>query len=341
MPKKFSDTSKDVRQQRIYDLLKYCGEDSSLTVGEIQLRLFSEGIKTSTKTIQRDVQEDMQLTHRIQGTESKPARYYCDPDYKPDYQLTFSESELQTMLLSLEGFKKMSAPYMKELALKTEVILLSKLPRGVADEFQKLKAFTIVTPAFRGESAVENTEAFRIVLSALRDGVVITCCNSSPYKDEAYAKKVRTFSPLYLHMAGSEYYLMAFDHEDRLSKRLKVCRLKNIKPTAEKIDKSLRTKYKDLTNTIGGFGGTHEPVVQYTITCDKIMATLFQERKIHSSQKVESIGSSYKITFESNPSQEIIRDLAGWAKHIQNVEPKEAMEELREIWQAGLAKRAA
>lgn len=341
MPKKFSDTSKDVRQQRIYDLLKYCGEDSSLTVGEIQHRLFSEGIKTSTKTIQRDVQEDMQLTHRIQGTETKPARYYCDPDYKPDYQLTFSEAELQTMLLSLEGFKEMSAPHMKELAVKTEVILMSKLPRGIADEFQKLKSFTIVTPAFRGESAVENTEAFRLVLKALRDGVVITCCNTSPYKDEEFAKKVRTFSPLYLHMAGSEHYLMAYDHEDHLPKRLKICRLENIKLSADKIDKTLRSKHKDLTNTIGGFGGTDEPVVLYTITCDKIMATLFQERKIHSSQKIIRVGSSYKIAFESNPSKEIIRELAGWAKHIQDVEPKEVLEELREIWQAGLSQKAA
>lgn len=341
MPKKFSDVSKEVRQQKIYNILKMCTEDSGMSVNEVYDRLVSEGVKASEKTIQRDLLLYMPSTHRIQVTMTKPARFYCDPYYKPEYQLTFSESELHTMTLALDGFREMAPPHLKELAYKTEVILLSKLPNSVAEEFKKLKSLTIVTPSFRGESAVENSDAYKKVMRSLKDNVVIKCQNASPYKDDSYGKVVRTFAPLYLHMSGSEHYLMAVDLDDNQPKRLKICRLQNIELTTKKIDLSLREKHKDLSNTIGGFGGTEEAVVNYTITCDKLMATLFQEKKIHATQKVRTNGKVYMISFQSNPSKEIIRDLAGWAHHIHSVEPQEVMNELVEIWEAGLSKKSA
>ncbi len=339
MPKKYSDASKEVRQQRIYDILKHCSDDSSMSVSEIHHRLIAEGIKTCTKTIQRDLTEDMPTTHRIMATETKPNRFYSDSDYKPDYLLTFSEWELQTMILALEGFKEMSSPHLKTLSQKTEIILLSKLPKSVAEEFLKLKAMTVVTPSFRGEAEVENSEAYRSVMRALKEGRAIQCRNNSPYKDESFSKIVRTFSPLFMHVSGSEHYLMAFDHDDQVPKRLKICRLIEVRVLAEKIDPALLLKHKNLKNTIGGFGGFDDSVVKYSITCDKVMATLFQERMIHSSQKVIADGESYQITFESNPSREIVRDLAGWAQHIEHVEPQEVFDELKQIWKAGLEKK--
>lgn len=342
MPKKFSDTSKEVRQQKIYNILKMCTEEEDgLTISEIYERLRDEGIKASEKTIQRDLLLYMPNTHYIQCSGVKPFRFYCDPDYKPEYQLAFSDSELHTMTLALDSFREMAPQHLKELAQKTEVILLSKLPKSIAEEFQKLKALTIVTPSFRGESGVEQSDSYKKAMRALKEGVVIKCRNVSPYKDEAHAREIRTFSPLFLHVSGSEHYLMAVDHQDKQPKRLKICRLQDIELTGERIDKSLREKHKDLSKTIGGFGGTHEPVVKYTITCDKLMATLFKEKKIHASQDIRSDGRNYFITFEANPSKEIIRDLAGWAQHIQSVEPMEVMDELQEIWQAGLSKRRA
>lgn len=340
MPKKFStDWSKETRQQEIYNILRYRSEDSSMTASEVVEALERKGCKASSKTILRDLQEDMEQTHGIRWTETKPHRFYVDAEFKPTYQLNLSEWELQTMTHALDSFREMGPPHLKEPALKAEVVLLSKVPKGVAEHLEKIKSITAVTPAFRGESGIEYSQAYRLVMRALLDGVVIKCRNISPYKDESSGKVIRTFSPLFLHIAGSEHYLIALDHEDQQVKRLKVCRLHDIEVTSQKFDTSIRIKYRDVTSSIGGFGGAEDQVMKYTITCDKLMATLFQERKIHSSQQIRTNGTDYFITFEANPSKEIIRDLAGWAMHIKDVQPAEVMNELMEIWEAGLNKR--
>ncbi len=342
MPKKFStDFSKDVRQQEIYNILRYRTEDSSITTTEVAELLEKKGCKASNKTILRDVQDEMGDTHGIRCTETKPNRFYVDGDFKPQYQLNFSEWELQTITHALDSFREMGPPHLKEPALKAEAVLLSKVPKGVAEHLEKIKGITAVTPSFRGESGIDYSQAYRLVMRALMDGFVINCRNISPYKDDCFAKKVRTFSPLFLHIAGSEHYLIALDHEDNQPKRLKVCRLQDIEVTNKKFDISIRAKHRDFSNSIGGYGGSEDLVIKYTITCDKLMATLFQERKIHSTQQVRSNGNEYFITFESNPSKEIVRDLAGWALHIKDVKPVEVMNELMEIWEAGMSKKRA
>lgn len=336
MPKKLSEISKSVRQQKIFNILRHHTEvDEALPISEIHARLIREDIQTCQKTIQRDLIE-MSSTHKIESTDGKPSRYFCSNEYEPDYQLTFSESELTTLALALRSLKEMSDDFQRSLCEKTETILLSKLPREIASDFEKLKAFTIVSPGLRAVTGQENGQGYSLILKALQGQRVIECTNHSPYQSKTNSQIIRRFSPLKLNMVGGEQYLLVHDHRDGIIKRLKVCRMSDIRILETKIDPQLLSKVDDLSASIGGFGGPEMEIRKYAIHCDELMATLFKEKKFHPSQKIETSGENYIITFETNPSIEIARYFSGWAKHIRRVEPEETYREIQDIWHAGL-----
>lgn len=336
MPKKLSDASKLTRQQKIYNILRHHdSEEEGLLVSEIHARLITDGTNVSQKTITRDLDE-MSTSHNIESSLTKPARYYCSGDFDPEYQLTFSETELLSMALALNSLKEMSDPFQRSLCEKTEAILKGKLPRQTASRFGTLKSLTIVSPGIRSIAGIENSEAYKAVLSALEAGKKIECENHSPYKDKAFRVEKRKFSPLKLNMVGGEQYVFAMDDADQKLKRLKICRLRNVRVLEEKMDPVLREKELANQHAIGGYGDTEMAVTKYVVHCDELMGILFSERMMHPTQKVKQKGDGFVITFESNPSQEISRYLAGWAKHIKNVEPPEVMAELKEIFEAGI-----
>jgi predicted DNA-binding transcriptional regulator YafY len=335
MPKKLGEQSKQVRQQNIYNMLKLRNsEEHALKISEIHEHLQSKGILTTQKTIRRDL-EDMIISHKLVTTHSSPIKYYSS-DYKPDFQLTFSEWDITTMLLALSGLKEMSDPFLKNLCMKTETILLSKFPKDSARDFENFKQLTTVTPAFQTESAFESADTYLAVIEALKSGRVIQCQNHSPWKPKAEHESLRVFSPLKLHIVGSEQYLMAMDHQNQQIKRLKICRLRQVKLLDQKVDPELVHQLEKHQNTIGAFGGPNNTILKYRIHCDEIMATLFRERRIHSSQSIAEEQGQFVITFETYDSDEIARCLAGWAPHISRVEPPKLADDLERIWQAGL-----
>lgn len=335
MPKKLSDHTKATRQKKIYNVLRHItDEETAMTTSEVHKRLEDDNFIVSRKQVERDLKE-MEGAHLLFYTDTTPVKYFCNEDYEPDYQLTFQESELKTIALALNALSEMSDHFQRTLCEKTEEILLSKLPKELAKEFEKLKSYTVVSPPFRSVVGMEDSESYRKVLRALKDGKVIRCQNHSPYKDQAYREVYRTFSPIKLNMVGSEQYLFAQDHADKEIKRLKICRLKNMSILEEKIDQSLVEKFDDLASSIGGYGGPGTPVTKYAIHCNELMAILFEEKKMHPSQKVQKKGKEYIITFEANPSVEVSRYLSGWAEYITHVEPPEVFDEMKKIWDAG------
>lgn len=336
MPKKLSDASKLTRQQKIYNILRHHdSEAEGLQVSDIHERLIKDGTNVSQKTITRDLDE-MSTSHNIESSLTKPAKYYCSGEFDPEYQLTFSETELLSMALALNSLKEMSDPFQRSLCEKTEAILKGKLPRQTASRFGNLKSLTIVSPGIRAIAGVENGEAYKAVLSALESNRKIECENHSPYKDMNYRLEKRKFSPLKLNMVGGEQYLFAIEDADDKIKRLKICRLRNIKVLDEKMDPALRERELTNQHAIGGYGDAEMPVTKYVVFCDELMGILFSERMMHPTQKVTKQGDEYVITFECNPSQEISRYLAGWAKHIRSIEPAETMAEMEEIFVAGI-----
>lgn len=328
MPKKLSDLSKSVRQQKIYNILRHLtDEECALTVTEIHNRLVKDDVDTCHRTIKRDL-EEMSLTHKFVSTETTPVRFYCSDEYEPDYQLTFNESELKTMALALRALREVSDSFQKSLCEKTETILLSKLPKEIAIDFERLKSYTIVSPGIRTTAGLENNESYKQVLTALKLEKVIECENHSPYKSASYRTTLRTYSPIKLNLVGGEQYLIVKDHSDQEIKRLKICRMKNVKILDQKIDKDTYLEIEKLTHS--------EDLQKYVIHCDELMFTLFKEKKIHPSQRTSEENGSFTITFQATPSIEISRYLSGWAKHIKQIEPPEVMEEIKDIWSTGL-----
>jgi len=224
MPKKFSDKSKPVRHEALYQLLSD-NEDHALSVTELTELLEKRGIVSCRKTVTRDLAE-MDKSFGITSDGGYPEKFFKLSGHKRDYQLNFSESELQTMILALDGLKIKASMAVKTLCTRTETILLSKLQEADRVDFAHLKSITLFTPSFRGESDLENPESFKLVMNALKTNRVIECENHSPYADPAHKPELKKYSPLYLNLVGGENYLWVHDHQDNMPKQLKICRLK-------------------------------------------------------------------------------------------------------------------
>src|SRR5690606_16484538 len=112
--------------------------------------------------------------------------------------------------------------------------------------------------------------------------------------------------------------------------------ISNAEMTKRPVDKK-RAEEINHDYVFGGYGKGTEKVVDYAITCTKPMAQKFREQKIHPTQQIEVLDSTfYKITFSVHDSLEVVRMLAQYGEFITKIEPEEEYEKVREIWKKGL-----
>jgi predicted DNA-binding transcriptional regulator YafY len=333
MPKYNADRGKVQRQNQIKRFLSQTSEESALSITEIADRLNNEGYDINRKTIERDI-EDISLVHPLSETASNPRRFYFDGEFKLDFELTFDENQLQTIVLALESLKQMSPKVLKSLCSEVETTLVSKLPKALAKEFEHLKSISNTSSTILGEGGEIEPGVLETVLTCLRKGKVFECQYSSP--DEArFSNRKRSFAPLKLHFVGAPY-LYVYDCESSEIKMLRISRIHKPVRTEVLVDKK-RAKEIKLDHVFGGYGKGAESVINYAIVCTKPMALKFREQKIHSSQKIELLKDGlFEITFTVNDSDEVVRLLAQYGEYIREIRPGGVYEKVKEIWKKGL-----
>ena len=333
MPKYNADRGKVQRQNQIKRFLSQTSEESALSITEIADRLNNEGYDINRKTIERDI-EDISLVHPLSETASNPRRFYFDGEFKLDFELTFDENQLQTIVLALESLKQMSPKVLKGLCSEVETTLVSKLPKALAKEFEHLKSISNTSPTILGEGGDIEPGVLETVLTCLRKGKVFECFYSSP--DEArFSDRKRVFAPLKLHFVGAPY-LYVYDCENNEIKMLRISRIHKPVRTEVSVDKK-RVKEIKLDHVFGGYGKGAEAVINYAIVCTKPMAMKFKEQKIHSSQRIEVLKDGlFEITFAVHDSDEVVRLLAQYGEFIREIRPEGAYGRVKEIWKKGL-----
>jgi len=333
MPKYNADRGKVQRQNQIKRILSQTSEKSALSITEIADRLNNEGFDINRKTVERDI-EDISLDHPLSETASNPRRFYFDGEFKLDFELTFDENQLQTIVLALESLKQMSPKVLKGLCSEVETTLVSKLPKALAKEFEHLKSISNTSPTILGEGGDIDPGVLETILTCLRKGKVFECQYSSP--DEArFSNRKRSFAPLKLHFVGAPY-LYVYDCESSEIKMLRISRIHKPVRTEVSVDKK-RVKEIKLDHVFGGYGKGAEAVIDYAVVCTKPMAMKFKEQKIHSSQKIEVLKDGlFEITFTVHDSDEVVRLLAQYGEYIKDVKPENAFEKVKAIWKKGL-----
>ena len=333
MPKYSADRGKVHRQNQIKRLLSMTSEGSALSITEISDRLNSEGYDINRKTVERDI-EDISLGHPLSEVDSNPRRFYFDGEFKLDFELTFDENQLQTIVLALESLKQMSPKVLKGLCSDVETTLVSKLPKALAKEFEHLKSISNTSSTILGEGGDIDPGVLETVLTCLRKGKVFECHYSSP--DEArFSDRKRVFAPLKLHFVGAPY-LYVYDCESNEIKMLRISRIHKPVRTEISVDKK-RAKEIKLDHVFGGYGKGAEKVINYAIVCTRPMAMKFKEQKIHSSQKIEVLKDGlFEITFTVHDSDEVIRLLAQYGEYIRGIRPEVVYGKVKEIWKKGL-----
>lgn len=308
-------------------------EVSALSITEIADRLNNEGFIINRKTVERDI-EDISIGHPLSETASNPRRFYFDGEFKLDFELTFDEGQLQTIILALESLKQMSPKALKTICNDVETTLVSKLPKALAKEFEHLKSISNASPTVLGEGGDIDGVVLNSVLYCLRKGKVFECQYTSPDESRLSDRK-RKFAPLKLHFVGAPY-LYIYDCDNGEIKLIRISRIKNVIKTDEKVDKK-RAKEIKLDHVFGAYGRGDEKILNYAIICTKPMAMKFKEQKIHPSQKIALLPEGlFEITFTVHDSDEVVRLLSQYGDFIREVRPESAYEKVKEIWKKGL-----
>ncbi len=327
------EASKVNRQNQIKRYLSLTSEETALSISEITERLNEEGFDINRKTVERDIQ-DITLKHPLLETQTSPRKFYFDGEFRLDFELTFDEDQLQTIVIALENLKQMSPKVIKNLCRHVETTLVSKLPRALAKEFEHLKSISNASPTVLGESGDIEPEVFETVLRCLRKGKVFGCHYSSP-DVKRYSERKRSFAPLKLHFVGAPY-LYVYDCEDQQIKMLRISRIHRIEMTDQNVDKK-RAKEIKLDYVFGAYGRGNEKVIHYSVKCLAPMAQRFREHKIHPTQKIEVLGKNlFEMTFSVHDSDEVIRLLSQYGEFIQDIKPESAYEKVKDIWRKGL-----
>lgn len=335
MSKSLESKGKIQRQNRVKRLLSQRSEESALSVTELAEMLNAEGFSVNRKTVERDIDDvAMDEDYPLSETASNPTRYFFNGDLPQNYELIFDEIQLQTIIVALQSLKQMSPGVLKGLCSEVESTLVSKLPKTLGQEFERLKGISNAAPTILGEAADIDPGVLQIVLMCLRKGKVFECNYTSP-DDAVPLNRIRSFAPLKLHFVGTPY-LYVYDCENDIIKMLRISRIHGAMMTNKNVNKSRAREIK-LEYVFGGYGKGTEKVINYAITCTKPMATKFQEQRIHPSQKIELLkGGLFKITFSVHDSLEVIRMLAQYGEFIRNIAPEEEYEKVKAIWQQGL-----
>lgn len=333
MPKVTDLRGKIHRQNQVKRMLSLTNVETALSVSEIAERLVKQGFDTTRKTVERDIQ-DISLAYPLMEEGTNPRRFYFDGEFKLDFQLTFDENQLQTIVLALESLKQLSPKVIKNLCREVEDTLVSKLPKALAKEFEHLKSISHSAPTVLGEGDELEPEVLEIILDSLRKARMFQCLYHSPDESRS-SDRLRTFAPLRLHFVGAPY-LYVYDHEDQVIKLLRISRISKPIKTQIPVDTKRGAEIK-MDYVFGGYGKGSEKIIDYSITCSKPMALKFKEHKIHPSQKIEVLKAGvFCITFSVHDSSEITRLLAQYGEFIQNIEPASEYEKVKAIWKKGL-----
>lgn len=321
------------RQNQIKRYLARTSEESAQSISEITERLQASGYRITRKTVERDIDE-ISSDYTLKETGANPTRFYFDGDFKIDFELVFDETQLQTIILALQSFKQMSPKILKSLCHEVETTLVSKLPRTLGHEFERLKTISHAAPTVLGEGEDIDPAVLETVLHCLRKGRVFECKYNSP-DYPAPSDRTRSFAPLRLHLAGAPY-LYVYDCDDNNIKLLRISRISSAMRTDTAVN-TKRAKEIKLDHVFGGYGKGTERVVDYAITCTKPMAQKFHEHKIHPTQKIEVLSKElFKITFSVHDSHEVTRLLAQYGEFIRKIEPDEEYAKVKLIWEKGL-----
>lgn len=337
MPVKHSDLQKAERHHLLYGILKSrTNEDNALTVTEVY-EILSADVQVDRKTVARDL-EEMSGPYKLLETEDKPRKYYVSSDFTPDYDLSFNDEELQSLILSLENLRHVAPSGMEKMISGVKSKILSKLPKSLSEDFARFQDKLVVTDSIVGTEQGENTEAIQLIFEALRSERAVKVKNFSPYKKEK--PKSRVIHPLLLNLTGGIFYLIASDPEDKNKiKRFRLSRLREVEILPEKIKLKSSLMKKNLDLSFGGYGTGDEPVIEYKIKCSGELATFFKERKLNPTQKMKDLkDEAVEVSFQSRSSREIIRLLAGYGDDLISISPKEIKDQVFQIWARGTNK---
>jgi predicted DNA-binding transcriptional regulator YafY len=312
--------NKAKRHQLIVQLLRGLTEESAMTVTEIFEELQNRGENIEARTVRRDF-EELSSEYGLASTEGYPVRYYLSSDYHFKHQVQFSEPELQVLMIALNNLKHTSDLYFEKVASSLETLIMKNLPTSTVKALKEESKKYFFDFSLVGKPQSSAEKDFEAILLALRTNKCFSCKNISPYKKKTNQDRLRTFAPYRFVLTAGVPYLLVQDIEDHEIKRLRLNRVQQVKILDLAVDPKIKVNWdKYTTESLGGFGGEKQVNEEVEIICDEIMAIYFQEKIIHSTQKLTQIEDNrYRLSFKVPLSSEFQRLIGSFLPHIYEI----------------------
>ena len=327
MAKKLSDVSARARREQLISILT--SATSPIAISAIVGKLAVRGIDVTPKTIGRDINE-LSYDYEIAEEGQKPRKFKLNSK-KTIATLELNRTELQALAISLSSLAVNSHDIFREPIVRLEAAILSNLSIEHVKEYERTKSEYVFTSS-SGRPIGGERDDLEKLLYVLRQRRQFKAQYTSPYKK--VSKRMRIFSPLRLVMNSGVPYLDAFDMEAKEIRRLRLSRFSNVKPLPDSVDEKLVKKLKPVEESFGAYSSSEAVNVQ--LIGDEVFANFFEEKCIHSSQQVQRLKDSCRVTFKVPLSSELTRLIASLAPHISEISPQNLKTEVKNLLEEGL-----
>ena len=229
-------------------LLEETDEQHSLTAEQIIGKLKAYGISAERKSIYSDIDSLIMYGIDIGMKKEKPAGYYV-------MSRQFELPELKLLVDAVQSAKFITVKKSNELISRLE----SLVSKNEASLLQR-QVFVNHRVKTMNESIYYNVDAIHEAINNNRR-ITFTYWEWTVKKEMRLRKEGKRYeeSPWLLSWDDENYYLIAYDHEDKRIKHFRVDKMKDIEIAVEKREGKLIFKNVDLAayakKTFGMFGG--------------------------------------------------------------------------------------
>lgn len=332
-------------QTLIYEIIKSAGKPIQIT--EIFQKLTSEySVNCTRRTVARNIEMMMSdykllcvnenginyekdyIKHlngkrpRDDKWTTKTKFFTANPHVSPVYSIDLNLPQIQVLLWSLLNLGQSSTNFFDTLTQDTKNCLLEKLPHSNLGEVkQSMRLFTRFDGVFKKPFSFRKNNLLHL-LQAIREKKWITAKvkdHKLDFKGRHIERKLAIGS---ITFKNNIPYVIAYDSEDDEYKSIRATRLNSIKI----LDKLIPQK---IFKYIREYEVSHNKQ-RISIKCKGILAQIFKESEVSSTQEIKSDRDKdiIKVEFNMRISNSFVNLLLPHTRDIISLSPKSLKDEL-------------
>lgn len=296
-------------------------EENGIAIGKIIDILSSKGIEAERKTIYDDIETLKKFGLDIDIDRRKGVEYKL-------LSRSFQLAELKLLVDAVQSSKFITAKKSNELIKKIEALAskyeAARLQRQVfvTNRIKTMNESIYYTVDYINEAINTDVDISFLYFSWNEKKEKVFHNNSQPL----------TVSPIGLTWDDENYYMIAFDHESKITKHYRVDKMQNIRLTSQRRCLNEHDKSLDMAiyskKTFGMFGGNE---VCVTLLCDNSLAGVMLDRFGVDTIFVPETKEQFKLSVIVHSSPTFLSWLMTFGGKVKVLSPAKVADDLQEL----------